>query len=770
LWPGKAPPVTSLAAQPHPAAVSAFTTTGTNPIQSRSASPDGNRSPKTQGVALLEGAEHITRAGDRAALGLSDFVVVRAAAIGLVLCAAAGSALALAAPARADFWGCHVGRSVAGLEMSGSARFDGVRATVTVLRPVSGVHKAAEHVAGVVGLGPDSNYLSVMVTATRSGRRLFPVISWNNRFGAQSLRLVGVNWDVGTAHVFVVRRDRASSPRAGGRRWRVVIDRRYVNWVPLDPRPAGLTLPRVFMSAQNAETPCDVRTSMRFTDVRVRRVGEKEWVPFLAGAQRGMGNHAYDLARTGPSSFVVSPGPLAGYSWTGFYSTWIALGVAMSAALVLFWTRRSYVRDLRLTLRMLAALVLLVLLYLPLFAVFPAWVYGRTSSLLPMLVACVVEVALATRIPFLSAQVLLRRVGARFTNRTEVPELHSCVEMLCGLANLPKPQVAVLEGNVSAAFAVGSGRTATIVVSTGLLERLEPRELEAVVAHELAHIANGDALASTVLSLPALLSGMLLKLPMRWFGTGAGTVAAYVAAGVAFGLWPGLMGLWLLWVLSTLLVLTISRHREFVADRSAALLTGAPAALMSALTRIGGAAHEIPAADLRDLEGIDAFLIVPIDEPETGWTFDPNRIFPTHPPIEKRLARLAHLARRGDDLSSGKAQKPIAARAKRPSNRTATIVLVAGLCASQIEAFPGWPHFAQKAYPAWAHFGHNARMLMLAATIPVLLVAFRALGRALNGAPGAARSAIGTALWLQHAFWFFAGLVSSVFVTLLQWH
>jgi heat shock protein HtpX len=198
--------------------------------------------------------------------------------------------------------------------------------------------------------------------------------------------------------------------------------------------------------------------------------------------------------------------------------------------------------------------------------------------------------------------------------------------------------VAVIPTEVPNAFATGrSPKHAVVAVTEGLWRRLEPREIEGVLAHELAHIGNRDVLVMTLASFFAMLAGLLTR----------------------FGLYGGMFGggdrdrgggapVWLIvfavsivtYILSFVLIRTISRYREYAADRGAALVTGAPEYLMSALQKIASQMTRIPQRDLREVETMNAFFIVP-----TNVRASVGELFATHPPLEKRIARLAAISR-----------------------------------------------------------------------------------------------------------------------------
>jgi heat shock protein HtpX len=297
--------------------------------------------------------------------------------------------------------------------------------------------------------------------------------------------------------------------------------------------------------------------------------------------------------------------------------------------------RKAYGRDAGLSLRMLLTTSMLGLLYV-LFAL--ALIYILNAGLV-LIVVIVGGLALFQY--FTSDKLALKASGAKVVDENEAPELHAMIARLCAMADLPKPKVAVIDTPVPNAFATGrSPKHAAVAVTTGLWQRLEPREVEGVLAHELSHIANRDVLVMTVASFFAMVAGLLTR----------------------FGLYSGMFGgfggnnrdnnnsvpVWLIvlavsiitYFLSQILILAISRYREFAADRGSALITGAPEYLMSALQKISSQMTLIPQKDLREVQTMNAFFIIPASVKSAT-----AQIFSTHPPLEKRLARLADIAR-----------------------------------------------------------------------------------------------------------------------------
>ena len=291
--------------------------------------------------------------------------------------------------------------------------------------------------------------------------------------------------------------------------------------------------------------------------------------------------------------------------------------------------RKAYGRDFGLSARMLLTTFLLGALYVGFFIVM---VQIFDFGLIPMIVLLG---ALAFFQYFTSDKLALRASGAKVVSREEAPELHDMVERLCAMSDLPKPRVAVIPTDVPNAFATGrSPKHAAVAVTQGLWNRLEPREIEGVLAHELSHIANRDVLIMTVSSFFAMLAAMLMRIGM--FGGMFGGDRR--EGGAPIWLIMFLVSM-VTYVISYVLILTISRYREFAADRGAALITGAPEQLMSALQKIASDMLRIPQRDLREVEGMNAFFIVP-----TNWKKSVGQLFMTHPPLEKRLARLSEIA------------------------------------------------------------------------------------------------------------------------------
>ena len=234
---------------------------------------------------------------------------------------------------------------------------------------------------------------------------------------------------------------------------------------------------------------------------------------------------------------------------------------------------------------------------------------------------------------FFSDKLALRSMGARAVDESEYPDLHRRIGRLAQQADLPMPTVAVAETSTPNAFATGRSRkTSTVCVTKGLLRTLDDDELDGVLAHELAHVKNRDVAVMTIASFLATIAMFILR--WGWLfgggrrreGGGGGIIVAIVASLVV-------------WIVSFLLIRALSRYREYAADRGAAVLTGKPSALASALVTIDDRMDRVPERDLREQSEMNAFFIVPIDKGTIA------RLFRTHPRTEKRVERLKALER-----------------------------------------------------------------------------------------------------------------------------
>ncbi|MEU3292629.1 zinc metalloprotease HtpX [Streptomyces longwoodensis] len=291
--------------------------------------------------------------------------------------------------------------------------------------------------------------------------------------------------------------------------------------------------------------------------------------------------------------------------------------------------RSRFRSDPRLTVRMTVTLFLLGLLYV-------AFVVALVLLLKSWLLVVVVAAALLGAQYWFSDRIALFAMRGRVVEREEYPELHAVVDRLCALADMSKPVVAVSAMEMPNAFATGRNPDhAVVCVTTGLLRRLEPAELEGVLAHELSHVAHKDVAVITVASFLGVIAGLIVRFAF-YSGLFGGRRDQNTAAVLA-----AVMGVSIaVYALSFLLIRALSRYRELAADRAAALLTGRPSALASALTKVSGDIARIPTRDLRTAQAFNAFYFTPAAGREPGI----ERIFSTHPTLRQRVEQLARIS------------------------------------------------------------------------------------------------------------------------------
>ena len=277
-------------------------------------------------------------------------------------------------------------------------------------------------------------------------------------------------------------------------------------------------------------------------------------------------------------------------------------------------------RDYGLTLRVWLTMFLLFLVYLVFLAVLSMLGVG-----LPFLVILVFAMAFIQY--FFSDRLVLWSTRARILEPEEYPELHSMVERLAAEADIPKPRVALMQTPVPNAFATGrSPKHAVVAVTDSIMRLLSPRELEAVIAHELSHVKNRDVLTLTIASFVAMIAALTMNnfLFASMFSRDRNNpwiIAGIVAIIVYF--------------VSQLLIMALSRYREFAADRGSAYITGRPADLISALEKISGRMDHVPPEQKQAVQSANAFFIIPALSGNTLM-----ELFSTHPPLEKRIANL----------------------------------------------------------------------------------------------------------------------------------
>lgn len=283
-------------------------------------------------------------------------------------------------------------------------------------------------------------------------------------------------------------------------------------------------------------------------------------------------------------------------------------------------------RDTGLTARIIVSFAVLTILYLVFLSVL---VYVGINFVAIAVIASLMILAQW----YFSDRIVLWSSGAKVVSREQYPELHDLVERIVARTGLPKPRVAVINTAMPNAFATGKGRKSSIVaVTTGLMDILEPEELEGVVAHELAHIKNRDVLVLTLASLFSTVAWYLMQ--FSFYGGYGGRRSRDSSGSIALVMLVAIIT----WFVSFLIIRAISRYREYVADRDGALMTGKPAKLASALLKISGNMRRIPTQDLRQVEGMNAFFIIPA---LSGDAF--ASIFSTHPPIDHRIKKLMEM-------------------------------------------------------------------------------------------------------------------------------
>ena len=260
-----------------------------------------------------------------------------------------------------------------------------------------------------------------------------------------------------------------------------------------------------------------------------------------------------------------------------------------------------------------------VLAYLTVWAVLWAW-YGAPAF--GLLVFLPLALALGAVGPYRTA---VRLVGAEVATSGDEPQLHATLDRLCALADVPKPRLNVSPEDVPEAFALGVRPSRSVIVVTrGLLRRLEPGEVEAVLAHELAHIANRDGAVMTAACFPLFAGSWLVRK----------TREKPVTLLVLLLAFPYVLAAGALYLVCQALTRSLAMCRELSADRGAAILTGAPENLASALQKLTGAVGLIPKEDLRRVAPLNALFIVGVDP-----------VVRAHPPVQERLAALAAIGR-----------------------------------------------------------------------------------------------------------------------------
>ncbi|VVB85594.1 Protease HtpX [uncultured archaeon] len=290
---------------------------------------------------------------------------------------------------------------------------------------------------------------------------------------------------------------------------------------------------------------------------------------------------------------------------------------------------KKWYHDYGLQARMMLTMFLLAVVYLFFLAVILTFGGGGTYAL-------IIFAAIFLFIQFFfSDKIVLWSMGGHIVSEQEEPRLHETVSRLCAIADLPKPKIAIVNSEVPNAFATGKSKgSAVIAVTTSLKQRLSQPELEAVLAHELSHVKNRDMVIITIASFLSTVAALLVR-NMLFFGMGGdrdrkGTGAAIIIWIVSIAVW----------IISFLLIRALSRYREFAADRGSAIITGQPSHLASALMTISGVMERVPSRDLREVEAMNAFFIIPAISGESIM-----QLFSTHPSVEARIRALEKMER-----------------------------------------------------------------------------------------------------------------------------
>ena len=295
--------------------------------------------------------------------------------------------------------------------------------------------------------------------------------------------------------------------------------------------------------------------------------------------------------------------------------------------------KRKWQQDRGLQFRMIFTMFLLALVYLT----FLAFLAYQGAGMMTMLIFVGGFMLLQY---FYSDRLVLMTTGAKIVSESEEPELHQMISRLCAIADLPKPRVAVVDSPMPNAFATGRNpNNAGVAVTTGIRRQLNRSELEAVLAHELSHVKNRDVMVMTIASFLSTIAFFFVRYALIFGGGGGGRreggggiIIAWIASIIV-------------WIVSSLLIRALSRYREFAADRGSAVITGQPSNLASALMKISGVMTKIPDDDLRKVEGMNAFFIIPAISKSSIMN-----LFSTHPSVEKRIAALEKIEQEMETL------------------------------------------------------------------------------------------------------------------------
>ncbi len=300
--------------------------------------------------------------------------------------------------------------------------------------------------------------------------------------------------------------------------------------------------------------------------------------------------------------------------------------------------QRTYGRDRELTLRMSFTILMLVFVYITFMGLL-FW------AGVPWFFILILAVGMSIFQYYMSDKLVLMTTGAKEVTPEQEPRLHATIERLAAMADLPKPKkIAIMDTHVPNAFATGRNpKNAVIAVTRGLMSRLNAKEVEAVLAHELTHVKNRDVMVLTWASIIVIMAGFLMQM-MFWMslfgGFGMGRGRSNNGGQAMMIMLAVYVGTIVVYFVSQLLIMALSRYREFAADRGAAVITGAPMQLASALQKISNEMYRIPEKDLRQVEHANAFFIVNALKGDNV-----ARLMSSHPPVEKRVEHLMRMQR-----------------------------------------------------------------------------------------------------------------------------
>jgi heat shock protein HtpX len=309
--------------------------------------------------------------------------------------------------------------------------------------------------------------------------------------------------------------------------------------------------------------------------------------------------------------------------------------------------RTRYAPDRGLTARMTATMFLLGLV----FVIFIGLIIGigdaaKGSTAVIVFFCIILGGGMLIGSLFYSDKIAMRAAGAHEVGPNDDEDarlLHGTIDRICALADMPKPRVAIAETHMPNAFATGRNADHAVVCATrGIMRKLNPDELEGVLAHEMSHVAHKDVQVMTIASFLAIIAGLMVRMAFysELFGGGRRNNNNQNAAMIMLAIMAVSI---VVYAVSFLLIRLLSRYRELAADRSGALLTGQPSALKSALVKVSGDIARIPTRDLRAAEPLNAFFFAPAMSLRGGASL--SKIFSTHPSLERRLAELDKVQR-----------------------------------------------------------------------------------------------------------------------------